>query len=324
MFLRRSASAPLIFARSRAVGSKRCRRPRACARCRRAPCAPPGAAAGGSSGCRRRARRGSGPGWTFGCGLASGSVDALLDLARPRGARVDLDRHVLEAGARAAAAAGVRSGSAAAYLLSISIVTTASPFSSVDARDVADLDAGDVDRLALARGHRLGGAELGLELEAVVAQDRDPGREGCLLLERITPVVTSARTTRTTIATKSRRCSRIARSWHGLGSGAADAPAGPLRSGTALRVAGDVHPERRLAARREAAGGCRAAPRCCCRTAASCSGDRVLRVRRMRTSCRAAAGLEAHERAVAVEALALAARARRRRRRTRGSSAGRW
>ena len=52
----------------------------------------------------------------------------------------------------------------------------------LDVGDVADLDAGDVHRLALARGDRLGGRELGLELEAVVAEERDPGRVGLLLL----------------------------------------------------------------------------------------------------------------------------------------------
>ena len=51
-----------------------------------------------------------------------------------------------------------------------------------DLRDVADLDPGDVHRLALARGDRLGGRQLGLELEALVAEDRDPGRVGLLLL----------------------------------------------------------------------------------------------------------------------------------------------
>ena len=47
--------------------------------------------------------------------------------------------------------------------------------------DVADLDPGHLDGLALARGHGLGGRHLDLELELVVAQERDPGRIGLAL-----------------------------------------------------------------------------------------------------------------------------------------------
>ena len=42
------------------------------------------------------------------------------------------------------------------------------------ARDLADLDAGDVDRLALARRDRLGGRELRLDLGEVLAEHREP------------------------------------------------------------------------------------------------------------------------------------------------------
>ena len=69
-----------------------------------------------------------------------------------------------------------------AYFSSTSIVTTALPSLELDLGDVADLDPGDVHGLALARGDRLRGRELGLELEPVVAEDRDPGRVGLLLL----------------------------------------------------------------------------------------------------------------------------------------------
>ena len=48
---------------------------------------------------------------------------------------------------------------------------TALPSLELDARDLADLDAGDVDRLALARRDRLGGRHLGLDLEEVLADD---------------------------------------------------------------------------------------------------------------------------------------------------------
>ena len=43
----------------------------------------------------------------------------------------------------------------------------------LDALDVADLDAGDVDRLTLSGDDGLGGLEVGLELERLLLQDRD-------------------------------------------------------------------------------------------------------------------------------------------------------
>ena len=56
----------------------------------------------------------------------------------------------------------------------MSIVTTASPSSQLDLGDVADLDPGDDHRLALAGRDRLRGLELGLELERLLLEDRDP------------------------------------------------------------------------------------------------------------------------------------------------------
>jgi hypothetical protein len=47
----------------------------------------------------------------------------------------------------------------------------------LDARDLADLDAGDVDRLALARRDRLRGRELGLDLDEVGSEQRHAGRQ---------------------------------------------------------------------------------------------------------------------------------------------------
>ena len=44
----------------------------------------------------------------------------------------------------------------------------------VDGRDVADANAGHPDRLALAGGHGLGGREVGLELEGLLLEQRDP------------------------------------------------------------------------------------------------------------------------------------------------------
>ena len=105
--------------------------------------------------------------------------------------------------------------------------------------------------------------ELGLELEVVGPEDRDPGWEvRGLLRPGCTPVVTIARTTRIAIATKSRRCSRIARlTGPPSGLGGTDRPGGAVEVRNRLRVARDVHPERRRgdAVLWGAAGGCPAA-----------------------------------------------------------------
>ena len=44
----------------------------------------------------------------------------------------------------------------------------------LDLRDVADADAGDPERLALTGDDRLRRLELGLELEGLLLEDRDP------------------------------------------------------------------------------------------------------------------------------------------------------
>ena len=149
-------------------------RRRASCRARRGPRRRPGAAAAGRRGCRRRARRGSG---RAGRSARSGRAGSS---SPPRSAAVPVPgsssivmswRPVRGRSSRVASG-----GSAARTCASISIVTTAWPSLELDAGDVADLDAGDVHRLALARRDRLRGRELGLELEAVVAEEGDPGR----------------------------------------------------------------------------------------------------------------------------------------------------
>ena len=119
-------------------------------------------------------------------------------------------------------------------------------------------------------------------------------------------MVTSARTRRTPIATKSRRCSRIARlTGPPPGSGGRRAAAGPFRSGTScvwqgtsIRKGG-IPPDRKPRAGRE-------------RRRDVVRPDGAVPTRRRRVGVRhphelrAAAGLEAHEGPVAVEALALA------------------
>ena len=52
----------------------------------------------------------------------------------------------------------------------------------VDRGDLADLDAGDVDRLALARRDRLRGRELGRDVVEFFADERQPGRQRGFLL----------------------------------------------------------------------------------------------------------------------------------------------
>ena len=52
----------------------------------------------------------------------------------------------------------------------------------LDAGDLADLDAGDVDRLALPRRDRLRGRQLGLDLHVVLAQERHARRQRDALL----------------------------------------------------------------------------------------------------------------------------------------------
>ena len=97
---------------------------------------------------------------------------ALLVLAGTGAARIELEEHVLERRRRAHQDRRVlvdrqvlaldREGHDALAVL------------EVDVGDVADLDAGDADRLALAGHDRLGGLELGLQLEGLLLEDRDP------------------------------------------------------------------------------------------------------------------------------------------------------
>ena len=75
-------------------------------------------------------------------------------------ARFDLDDHVVESGFRPQQE--VRVGVDQLHVLRLDLHPDhrVAVFEA-DRGDLADLDAGDVDRLALARGDRLGGRELG-------------------------------------------------------------------------------------------------------------------------------------------------------------------
>ena len=87
-------------------------------------------------------------------------------------ARVELDDHVVEAGLGAQQRGGV--------LVDRRVLAPdlhrhdRAPVDEVDLGDVADVDARHLDRLALARRHRLRGGELGLVVDEVRAHDRDP------------------------------------------------------------------------------------------------------------------------------------------------------
>ena len=86
-------------------------------------------------------------------------------------------------------------------------MTTPLPFSSSTVGDVADPHAGDADRLALARDDRLRGLELGLELERLLLEHRDPQP---LLLDDVDGDRRARPRSAPATAMKSRRCLRIA------------------------------------------------------------------------------------------------------------------
>ena len=97
---------------------------------------------------------------------------ALRRLARRARARVELDDHVVQAGLGAQQRRGV--------LVDRRVLAPdlhrhhRAPVDEVHLGDVADVDARHLDRLALARRHRLRGGELGLVVDEVRADDRDP------------------------------------------------------------------------------------------------------------------------------------------------------
>ena len=88
------------------------------------------------------------------------------------GPRVELEEHVLQAGTRAQEDRRVLVDRE-----ELAVDPERDDRDAVlelDVLDLPDLDAGDVDRLALAGDDRLGGRELGLELERLRLEDRDP------------------------------------------------------------------------------------------------------------------------------------------------------
>ena len=96
-------------------------------------------------------------------------------LARGRVARVHRDDHVLQAGLGPQEHGRVRVDRV--VLLADVHGHQRAPVLQLHVLDLAHRDAGDVHRLALARGDGLRGGELRLEGEEVLAQDRDPPRQ---------------------------------------------------------------------------------------------------------------------------------------------------
>ncbi len=130
------------------------------------------------------------------------------------------------------------------YFGSMSMRTTASPVFEVDRADLADLDAGDVDRLALARGDRLRGGELGVELVEVLAEAGDPVGSAAFCWEKMHEQRRTARSTASAMIAdevpRSGRGSRFLMASGRLGLGGPAPAAGPFRFGTRVLVAGDV------------------------------------------------------------------------------------
>ena len=113
-------------------------------------------------------------------GLREGEAVAVLDVLLA-GAGVDLDDHVVEVGFRPQQQGRVGVDQVDVLRLDVHADDGVAVF-EVDRGDLADLDAGDVDRLALARGDGLGGGELARHVGEFFADEGDPGGQRGFLL----------------------------------------------------------------------------------------------------------------------------------------------
>src|SRR4029079_19704782 len=96
---------------------------------------------------------------------------------------VDLDGHVVEVGFRPQQQTRIGVDQLQVLRLDVHADDGVTVF-QVDRGDLADLDAGDHHRLALAGGDRLGVAEVGAEVDEVFADEGRPrGQRGFLLGE---------------------------------------------------------------------------------------------------------------------------------------------
>ena len=142
---------------------------------------------------------------TSGAVFSSGTVPPSSISPAVLRARVHLEEHVLEAGLRAQQDRRV--------LVDGQVVAVdaegddGDAVLELDVLDVADLDAGDPERLALAGDDGLGRLELGLELEGPLLEHRDPQP---LVLHDHVGRRRSPTTSSRAIATKSRKCLLIA------------------------------------------------------------------------------------------------------------------
>ena len=115
----------------------------------------------------------------------------------------------------------------------------------LDALDLADLDARDVDRLPLARRDGLGGRDLGLDLVEVLADHRHPARQRQPLVGRGSPtrrgsaISDQADDRHEVLDVLADRDHRVELA---ASVGAVLAAAGPLRFGSLLVWQGDVGP----------------------------------------------------------------------------------
>ena len=116
----------------------------------------------------------------FGSVWARGEVGAVFDVLLAA-AGVDLDDHVVEVGFRPQQEGRVGVDQLHVLRLDVHADDGVAVF-EVDRGDLADLDAGDVDRLALARRDRLRGRELGRDVVEFFADQRQPGGQRGFLL----------------------------------------------------------------------------------------------------------------------------------------------
>ncbi len=118
---------------------------------------------------------------TFGSVRERGMLAPLFQVAAAA-SRSDLDHHVVEVGLRPQQHGRVGVDQLHVLGLDVHADDGVAVF-EVDRGDLADLDAGDVDRLALPGRDRLGGGELGGDVVEAFADEGDPGRQRGLLLD---------------------------------------------------------------------------------------------------------------------------------------------
>ena len=196
-------------------------------------------------------------GFTCGCVEASGTVESSLTSGARLRARIDLDHHVVQAGLRPQQQRGVVVDQRRVLVVDLHADHGVAVL-ELHAGDLADLDPGDVDRLALAGRDGLRGGEVGLELEAVGPDQRHPARQ-------VRPLVDQDHRDREEAGQDqaddgqdvAEVCSQRSSHGYGAGSGGPWSRRRAVQVGDRVALAGDVGPEGRLGAGDGA--GCRSA-----------------------------------------------------------------